>query len=258
MPVRVPTAAVLLLAVASSGCWGIGGGDADTDAATETGATQPRSNQLPSARLLASVGNGTAPLAVAFLLEGSDPDGDALSWTLDLGDGNATQGTSLPSNVTHAFAAPGNFTVALDVMDGNATSRSHLVIRVGPAPPSATALFVEAQDFPSSPAASATVPLVGYAGGAACAGFWDGTSGIDCVFFALEPGWTGLAFNATADDGDPDLEFWPTCDPDEVFAIAGYRHDGPEVGTIPADALCVVIWNGETSMATPTHTFVVL
>lgn len=196
---------------------------------------------------------------VNFTLAGSDPDGDPLTWTLSFGDGNATNGTLLPGNESHEYGEAGNYSVVFVLSDGRLNATYNVTIQVQPGGGAAfTAVFTEGQVVPSNPLNSAMIPMVGYAGGTGCAGFWDGTSGFDCVFFELEAAWAGKAFTATADTGNPDLEFWEVCDPSDIFATAGFATAGPEAGTIPADAGCVVIWNGEASAATPTYTFTVV
>lgn len=217
------------------------------------------SNRAPSGALAASSLNGTLPLQVNFTLSGSDPDDDALSWTLAFGDGNVTNGTALPATASHSYGAAGNYSAIYVLSDGKLNATYNVTIQVLPGGGAAfTAVFTEGQDFPSNPLNSAMIPNVGYAGGTGCVGFWDGTSGVDCVFFELEAAWKGKAFTATADTGNPDLEFWPACDPSEVFAVAGYAVAGPESGTIPDGALCVVTWNGAASAATPVYTFTVV
>lgn len=111
-------------------------------ATTTTGAPGgevPGSNQAPTARLNATASNGTAPLNVTFTVDGMDPDGDALTWTLTAGNDTLGNGTSLPANVTHSFEA-GNYTIVLTVRDGmaNASANVTLVVEEGasePAPP---------------------------------------------------------------------------------------------------------------------------
>jgi glucose/arabinose dehydrogenase/PKD repeat protein len=73
-------------------------------------------NRPPIAGIAAAPNNGTAPLTVALSgLSSSDPDGDALSYTWNFGDGTATKsGASL----SHIFQSPGTFTVILTVSDG--------------------------------------------------------------------------------------------------------------------------------------------
>lgn len=277
---RALLAAALLLTLAFAGC-ADGGGDGDksstttspsasgsasksgtkssTGSSTATGTGAP-GNRAPTGQLAASLENGSIPLRVNFTLNGTDADGDALSWSLSFGDGNATQGSALPATAAHNYTRVGNFTVRYNVTDGKANATYNVTIRVGAGGSAGgvTAVFVEGQAVPSNPINSAMIPNVGYAGATGCAGYWDGTSGFDCVFFELLADYAGKSFTATADAGNPDLEFWPVCDPAEVFAVAGFAVDGPESGVIPDGALCVVIWNGEPSTDTPTHTFTVL
>lgn len=92
--------------------------------------TEPTPNAAPTANLTADTKNGSAPLVVNFTLDGSDDDGDDLSWTLDLGDGNFTDGTGLPAIVEHNFTTAGNYTVRLDVTDGTDADSATLTVTV--------------------------------------------------------------------------------------------------------------------------------
>lgn len=125
----------------SSGSPGAGGATSSSKApgasagSTSTGSTSsaPGSggNIAPSAVLAASVVTGAAPLAVLFNITGSDPDGDALTWTLDV-DGNGTadyDGTDLPSEVNHTFTA-GLHVVNLTVSDGTDTALASVTVNV--------------------------------------------------------------------------------------------------------------------------------
>lgn len=61
-----------------------------------------------------SATSGKAPLEVEFNTNGTtDPDGDALTYLWDFGDGN----TSTEANPTHTYTANGNFAVTLTVTD---------------------------------------------------------------------------------------------------------------------------------------------
>jgi len=85
----------------------------------------------PTANLTVAPHNGTAPLNVTFSAGGSDPDGGNLTFTLSFGDGSAAMnGTSLPANVTHAYAKAGNFTAQLVVSDGSASANATVLVRV--------------------------------------------------------------------------------------------------------------------------------
>jgi hypothetical protein len=58
---------------------------------------------------------GNAPLAVAFVGNGTTADGDTLSYAWNFGDGTPA---SSEQNPTHTFAVPGIYTVTLAVSDG--------------------------------------------------------------------------------------------------------------------------------------------
>ena len=78
--------------------------------------TYAAGNGIPVPRLTATPTSGPAPLAVAF--DGrtsSDPDGDALTYDWDFGDG--TPRSSSP-NPTHTYANAGTYTARLTVDDG--------------------------------------------------------------------------------------------------------------------------------------------
>lgn len=87
------------------------------------------SDEAPSAVLSGDPVAGKAPLAVRLTLAGSDPEGRALTWALDL-DGDAApdvNGSSLPATVDHTFDA-GSHTVRLAVDDGNRVTLTSLEI----------------------------------------------------------------------------------------------------------------------------------
>lgn len=94
-----------------------------TASQSSTGTSSPggAENQPPTGSITLS---NVTDFQVSFALDGSDPDGDALTWSLAFGD-NATDatGTSLPANVTHTYASAGNFTAVFTLSDGQA----HLV-----------------------------------------------------------------------------------------------------------------------------------
>lgn len=91
-----------------------GSSSGTTTSASSSTSTGSSANTPPAGSLSAFV-NGTA---ATFTLDGTDADGDALSWELDFGDGSAkATGADLPSNVTHGYAV-GNYTANFTIDDG--------------------------------------------------------------------------------------------------------------------------------------------
>lgn len=87
----------------------------------------PPTNQPPVAVASADVTSGKAPLKVSFDAAGSyDPDGDALSYTWDFGDG--TTGSGIVAS--HTYNDPGNYAAAVTVSDGNLTDTASVEIKV--------------------------------------------------------------------------------------------------------------------------------
>jgi PKD repeat protein len=94
-------------------------------------------NRPPVAAMNANKTSGTSPLVVNFNSTGSsDPDGDAISYKWDFGDGSAT---STLANPAHTFTStiPKGFTVTLRVMDSKGlTDTKTMVISLNNTPPS--------------------------------------------------------------------------------------------------------------------------
>lgn len=79
-------------------------------------------NTPPTAVASATPTNGGLPLLVRFSSAGSvDPDGDALQYTWDFGDGSPP--SSLP-NPEHTYGTAGRYTARLSVSDGRGGSHS--------------------------------------------------------------------------------------------------------------------------------------
>ena len=107
---------LIIAGMVFAGCNAGGGGGGDDDGDV---------NQPPTADISASVNDGTAPLAVTF--DGSassDPDGDALSFEWDFGDGSPVANDH--GSTSHIYVTPGSYTAVLTVTDpsGEADSDS--------------------------------------------------------------------------------------------------------------------------------------
>jgi glucose/arabinose dehydrogenase len=93
-------------------------------------------NTPPTARATATPTSGLAPLTVQFSSAGStDPDGDSLVYSWNLGDGVTAAGPT----VTHTYTANGTFTARLTVTDSRGgTASASVQITVGNRAPTAT------------------------------------------------------------------------------------------------------------------------
>lgn len=132
---RWSVVACVLVFVLASGC---SDKDPDPEPSASTSAsttaassnTTAPANQPPTGTMAVSVPGGAAPLNVSFGLQGTDADGDALTWTLAFGDGNGTNGTALPANVTHVYAAAGAFNATFTLNDGTEEAAYHALVNV--------------------------------------------------------------------------------------------------------------------------------
>lgn len=68
------------------------------------------------------------PFTVSFELDGWDPDGEPITWSLDFGDGNRTMGNRLPVNIDHTYENEGIFETRLLVSDGTELTRQKRII----------------------------------------------------------------------------------------------------------------------------------
>jgi PKD repeat protein len=88
----------------------------------------PPANQAPTVAAAADPGGGNAPLKVTFSASGHDPDGDALSYAWNFGDGGQLSGPK----VSHTFTAAGTYTVTVTARDARgATGSTTLTVVVG-------------------------------------------------------------------------------------------------------------------------------
>jgi hypothetical protein len=90
----------------------------------------PPANQAPTVQIAADPIRGNAPLDVRFTASGRDPEGGALMYTWDYGDGSAGAGRS----VTHRYLTAGTYTARVTVRDAQGASGTATVqVRVDPA-----------------------------------------------------------------------------------------------------------------------------
>ncbi len=97
-------------------------------------------NAQPSiVRLLGPNGANEAQV-VTFQALAADPGADALTYRWNFGDGTAAQSGVDLTEITHAFADDGAYTITLTVSDGVATTSRTLNLAVANLPPTVTAL----------------------------------------------------------------------------------------------------------------------
>ena len=106
------------------------------ESAPPAGFSVSTTNSYPQASLDVSPSNGSAPLDVSATVTASDTDGDALTYTLDFGDGTAAATGSLPTApVAHRYDMAGTYTVRLGVSDGFATTVETTTVTVSSSEP---------------------------------------------------------------------------------------------------------------------------
>ena len=100
----------------------------DPDGATGTATVQVvvTGNRAPSVTLTATPASGKSPLKVAFVADGSDPEGGALTYRYNFGDGSKLATGRLQS---HTYKKAGTYTAKVTVTDPEgATSSAQLTI----------------------------------------------------------------------------------------------------------------------------------
>jgi PKD repeat protein/glucose/arabinose dehydrogenase len=105
----------------------------DSKGATGTATVQivvnnPPGNVAPAVVAAGDPTAGKPPLAVQFSATGTDPDGDALTYSWDFGDG----GKSLVQNPSHTYTTAGTYTAKVTVSDGRGgTATATVTVTVG-------------------------------------------------------------------------------------------------------------------------------
>jgi PKD repeat protein len=102
------------------------------------------SNENPVADLSLSTEAGAAPLPLTAFVEGEDPNGLPLTYSLDWGDGTSPATGSLPDETTqvdHTYAYGGHYTATLTVSNGtlSGTSTEDVEVTGDVQPPDTTA-----------------------------------------------------------------------------------------------------------------------
>lgn len=202
--------------------------------ASSTSTSSSPANRAPTGAISVVVNGTTA----TFDLTGTDPDGDALVWGLEFGDGNSTNGTTLPTTLSHNYTA-GNFTANFTITDGSAMATYNVSLNVtggasggGGAEISGTVAVACALCFD---AADNGAPMVGSVSLAS------GEQGFDAIWLALTPEMAGLPYSMSAAAGDADALLLSACAPDaSVVAISDA--EGPEGGAVPAGVGCILAY----------------
>ena len=237
---------------ATSGTKTSSGTGTSSTSGTSTGTTTSGTdapNTPPTAQLSAATAEGS--LQVNFTADGSDADGDGLSWTLDYGDASANEtGTAFPQNLTHTYAAAGTFTATLTVSDGrlNATSSVNVTLAGGAA---------ATQDFEGEWA----VGNVDAPAFASIAGGCDAVGPLDGVYMAMfdvDAATIGKAYSATiaaVTTGDSIVAWEVKFLDADCGILEGPYVDGavPITGTVPAGA--VHAWMSSDGGAQMTGTY---
>jgi PKD repeat protein len=269
-------ALLLVAAILLSGCASKKGGDdggsdttgtttgsgTKTATGTKTGTTSgtgtggPVGNgtgSAPTATLSANLTEGSAPLNVTLSVNATDADGDALSWSLDFGDGSApANGTSangtVATTLVHAFAA-GNHTAVLNVTSGGATATANVTITVLAG---AGGVLI---DETLHVIFGCELCTDGEGEAIPCIGLGAGRNEGDCAWVVLPADAAGRTFTVTGtspspvpvddfNDANPDIAVLSACDIEaSVLLFQAGDTDGDETGVIPAGAGCLVAWD---------------
>jgi cytochrome c len=103
-------------------------------------------NLSPTVDATADPKTGNAPLLVSFSANGSDPEGGALTYSWDFGDG----ATSLRQNPDHRYMEPGTYSAKVTVKDPKGATGTATVQIVVNNPPGNVAPTVEAAGDPTA------------------------------------------------------------------------------------------------------------
>lgn len=240
----------LLLTAALAGCADSGESeDPDGTEGTETGTGDSQGTDdgtdgeggnattLGNATISIDASAGTAPLPVNFTLD-AEGAGNSTAWTLDFGDGNASDGTGLPTTVAHTYNTTGNMTAAFEATDGDRSVSASVDVTVRSeeaAPPAAP----ETTHWEFGETVGCMEDLE-----STCQTYDDGpgSEGPDGHWIELGEAYWGLELTSTVDKGDEaGTGEWPFYDTDCFFTdadggVVGEGHNGGDAcmtGSIP-------------------------
>ncbi|MET0684927.1 MAG: PKD domain-containing protein, partial [Solirubrobacteraceae bacterium] len=101
-----------------------GGSDS---AEIEIQVAEPQGNRPPTVQAGAAPSSGKAPLEVLLTAQASDPDGDAVTYRWEFGDGSVANGR----RARHTYTSVGTYSAKVTVSDGEATASATVQIVVG-------------------------------------------------------------------------------------------------------------------------------
>jgi PKD repeat protein len=166
-----------------------------TSTATTTSDGAGSGNKAPTATLTASTVTGTAPVLVEFTLDGADPDGDKLTWTLSFGDNSGdSTGDELPATREHNFTAAGTYNVTLTVSDGKLSTTKTVAVQVDAAGGSGQQQVIKGSFTTSGPYECVL-------------GFQSATSGLTFLRGDVDPSTIGKPFTAKFTSATPAIEY---------------------------------------------------
>jgi hypothetical protein len=228
-----------------------------TSAATTSpsGTTTPPSGgaepAAPVANVTVNMTNGTAPLLISIAItDDSGEDQENVTWTVEFGDGNETNGTALPGRTNYTYASEGTFELLLTLTTdgGESTDSEMITVEAGApsGPPSETV-------FESGPVAG----YVSEGGYDSCPAYLAGPGNEDGLglWIELEPGHVGMTFTTSETTGG-DSDGWLFAEADGEPLSADINNGGGEAtGVIPAEAKWLLIVSWGTPSANMVVTF---
>lgn len=180
------------------------------------------SNENPVADLSLSPSIGSAPLTVTAIVEGEDPNGMPLTYTIDWGDGTPLSTGALPQNtalVDHTFTASGTHIVTLTVSNGtlSGTSTEDVDVTGGSnqAPTITSGNFTVSENTTAAGTVTATDPDAGTTLTFSLVG------GADQALFSIDATTGALTFNTA-----PDFEAPADAGGDNVYDVTVQVTDG--------------------------------